>query len=806
VRLTARPTAQAAGAMALSCTLALLVTAPACSRAPRDAGVVAGDQAPAFPVAAEATVRLVESRDEVPLRGPRVDAKKGDWLLQGRGGVAVVSTAKGTIIDFGGEGGDDALVSVDPTVFIGLDQMVSIVESVAPAGPGGHALLVRKRMLSDPPLRLWSYVTFTDGALRIESVATAPERAALAATLGEVVAWGNVPTWVEGHGFVRGKESPTGDFIAREGLGVAYALAAEHGHVVARFAEPQFGFHEWARTGERIETIPAHGASSRRVIVLTQARGGLGEAVRSLPRFAHEPLDHWPMPLGGPEGASLEVARCNGEPFARFDLGAPELSLPHGCWRVRSTAPGHAPGAWLAPEAMSGAPPALALPQAGTLRWSVREKGVGVVPARILVRGIGGTPDPDWGEDPADGASLNVIHSDRDGECSIPPGRYHVTVTRGFEYTMHESDIAVQAGKKAIVEVTLERAVDTRGWIAADLHVHAIASPDAPSPLADRVRALAAAGVEVAVATDHNAVTDYGPAIRERGLGRWLASIVGDEITTRGVPLGHFNVFPLAPGSEPIPFDHVAPPALVAAARAAPPTYREKVVQLNHPRMGSIGYFELSHFDRRDVAGWRARSALVESGFDAIEVFNGDDYAKLDDVERVMKDWYALLDAGVRITATGNSDSHKLTYHECGVPRNLVQIGDDDPARVDEARFVEAVRRGHLMVSSGPVVWLEVAGHGIGESAPAGEQEIHVRVDAPPWVDVSRVELVRRGALLHTWTGPFPRGVRRLDARVVATLAKGDWVVAIARGERPMTFLARPGAKPFAFTNPVFVE
>jgi hypothetical protein len=54
--------------------------------------------------------------------------------------------------------------------------------------------------------------------------------------------------------------------------------------------------------------------------------------------------------------------------------------------------------------------------------------------------------------------------------------------------------------------------------------------------------------------------------------------------------------------------------------------------------------------------------------------------------------------------------------------------------------------------------------------------------------------------------GPFPAGVRRLDARFRTTLVAGDWVVAVARGERPMTFLPRDGAKPFAFTNPVWIR
>jgi hypothetical protein len=780
--------------------------ASACSRAAGGSVADAGDATPAPPAAAEAAVRRIESRDEVPLRGLRVDAKKGDWLLQGRGGVAVVSAAKGAIVDFGPEGGEDALVSVEPAVFVGLDQMPSIVESVEPAGEGGRSVLIGRRILSDPPLRLWSYVTFADGALRIESLASATDQASLAVTVGEVVAWGNVPTWVEGHGFVRGKATVSGDFLAREGLGVSYALGTETGHVVARFAQPQSGFHEWARTGERVESVPAHGTSGRRTVWVTQASGRLGEAVRALPQFAHEPADRYPLPREAPEDTVAEVARCDGAPFARFDGHAPALVLSRGCWRARLTAAGHAPGGWVSPEALAAAPSERILPKASTLRWRVRQKGAGMVPARVLVRGLDGTPDPDWGEDPSDGASLNVVHAGRDGQRAIPPGRYRVTVTRGFEYTMRESDVTAVEGKTVVVDAELERVVDTPGWIAADLHVHAVASPDAPTRLSDRVLALAAAGVEVAVATDHNAVTDYAPAIREQGLDPWLASAVGDEVTTRGVLFGHFNVFPLAPGSDPIAFERVTPAAIVAAARAAAPADRAKIVQLNHPRMGSIGYFDLTRFDPRDVAGWRSRSPVVDTSFDAIEVFNGDDYSNLEEVERVMRDWYALLDAGVRITATGNSDSHKITYHESGVPRNLVQVGDDDPAHFDEARFVGAIRAGRVIVSSGPTVWLEVAGHGVGDSASPGDREVRVIVDAPAWVDVSRVELVRRGEVMHTWTVPFSAGPRRLDVRIHAVLSRGDWVLAIARGERPMAFLARPGAKPFSFTNPVWIE
>jgi hypothetical protein len=787
--------------LALSCSRkATPVPAPA-----EDTDLNPGRQVPpALPAKAEATVRRIESRDEVPLRGPRVEAKKGDWLVQGPGGVAVVSGVKGTIIDFGAAGGDDALVNLDPAVFIGLDQMPTVLEGIG-AAVGKSSVLLRRRVLSDVPMTLWTYVTFADGALRVESVAATHAQSALAVTVGEVVAWGNVPTWVEGHGFAESQGSWGGSFLAREGLGVSYALGLEGGeHLLARFVGGSPGFFEAARTGERVQSVPAQGFSDRRVILLTQGHGRGGEAAVALPRANKKPLQRWALPAGLPAGAFVEVEACDGAPFARFGAQSGAIELPGGCWKARLAAPGYAPGPWVGPEALADAASTKSLPRAGTLRWAIREKGLSVVPARILVRGVGNA-DPDWGHDPLDGAALDVLHADRDGERPIPPGRYRVTVTRGLEYTQGLQDIVVQEGHTASLRVELARVVDTAGWISADLHVHAAPSPDAPTPLPDRVGALAAAGVEVAVATDHNAVTDYAPAIRERGLGDWLASIVGDEVTTRGTLMGHFNVFPLATGSEPIVFDNVTPPALVASARAAPPA-SPRIVQINHPRMGSIGYLDLLRFDPRDVAGWRTRSPLGELGFDAIEVFNGDHYAELDQVERVMSDWYALLDAGVRLTATGNSDSHRITYHEAGVPRNFVQVGDDSPSRFDPARFVEAVRAGRVVVSSGPFLRLEVGGRGIGDEAPAGDEEVHVVVDAPPWIDVSRVEVVVRGKALQSWAVPSNAAPRRLDARFHASFKAGDWIIAVARGERPMDYLPRTGARPLGFTNPVWIK
>ena len=761
---------------------------------------------PSFP--GEGTITRVRSAGEVPLLGHRVDAKPGDWILENAGSVAVVS-AEGKLIDFAGLGGHDEITAVDSTVFLGFDAAHTEVVKIEPVA-GTPTLHVERRVL-EKPITLHLFFSFAGPILKVESAvaAAAPAAAALAVTLGERVGWGNVPTWAEGHGFVhRGGMHPS-DFLARESFGIAYAMCSENGRVQARFGGGDPGFYAPAVTGEETIPIPADGLSARRVIALAQSPLSLGRAAVMLPCTQRAGLDRFPLPPSLPASARAEAARCTpeGKPgavWARFAAREQEAWLPRGCMWLRFTAPGHTPSAWFAPIAAM----TQSLSTSGTLRFSVTDRNKKAMPARVVVRGIAPTPDPDWGDDPNAGAAVNVVYSDKGlGEREIPPGQYKVSIGRGFEYTDLEQDVTVAPLAVAEVKAELERVVDTSGWISADLHLHAVPSPDAPQLLEDRIRALVAAGVEVGVATDHNAVTDYAATIQSMGLGREIASVVGDEITTKEPFLGHFNAFPLPRGSLPIPWKGVTPRRLFAAVRAAGPPGQIPLVHVNHPRMGDIGYFDLLHLDRDDLPGFFRRAPLADMSFDALEVFNGDHYNHIESVDEVIKDWFALLNAGLRFTATGNSDSHKLTFQEAGAPRNLVLVPSDDPAAFNPQAFFEAVRRGRVVVSSGPFVRIEVNGQPVGSTVAAGPAKIRVMVDAPPWVTVDRVQLVRRGEVLKEWTGlARGAGTRVLDAQIDEPLRKGEWVVAIARGSKPMTYLHRGGALPFGFTNPIWAD
>jgi hypothetical protein len=282
--------------------------------------------------------------------------------------------------------------------------------------------------------------------------------------------------------------------------------------------------------------------------------------------------------------------------------------------------------------------------------------------------------------------------------------------------------------------------------------------------------------------------------------------VIGDEITTRDSPFGHFNAFPLDAATTPFTYKDTTPAAIFGAVHAAKPYGKDTLLQVNHPRMGGIGYFDLLRFDAEDIPGWLKRAPLADMSFDAIEVFNGDHYTKISKVQECLSDWYALLNAGYRPTATGNSDSHRVSFHEAGVPHNLVRVPDDDPAKLDERAFVDAIRHGRVVVTSGPFVNLKIGDKGVGDTAPAGESEIEVTVDGPPWVDIDEVTLIKRGEGLAGWKVDKRPGKRPWHFKTKTTLKKGDWVVAIARGSKPMTYLYRSGAIPFGFTNPIFVN
>ena len=412
----------------------------------------------------------------------------------------------------------------------------------------------------------------------------------------------------------------------------------------------------------------------------------------------------------------------------------------------------------------------------------------------------------------------------------LEPGRYRLVATRGVRDTVHEREVEVGVGQST-VGFELERAVPTPGWHTADLHVHTGHSGDAFTPDVPRMHSLAASGLELAVTSEHNHIHDAAPLARAVLGDHPVEVVAGIEarLGPRGDSAGHVNAFPLDPDTPPHAETSHELARLVAdwhARQHVDPHDAGLVLQLNHPRGIQMQPDELPYpkahavFTERgfdpdqpldtEPNAWllAEHSGLRAADLDAMEVLNRFSWPLYLQVRR---DWFALLDGGLPVTGTGNSDSHGLAVEQLGVPVNLVQA---DPG--DLAAVVEALQAGKVSVSTGPIVELEVSGTGPGGTVTGGVHEVVARVRAAPWVPVRELRLVVDGEVVEL-TDLDDTGVQRGELVVQVALDGDGWILAEAgwplTDDRPTSPEVgglygdvAPGYVPIGFTNPVLVD
>ncbi|HEX5060444.1 MAG TPA: CehA/McbA family metallohydrolase [Kofleriaceae bacterium] len=422
--------------------------------------------------------------------------------------------------------------------------------------------------------------------------------------------------------------------------------------------------------------------------------------------------------------------------------------------------------------------------------------------------------------------------------ASVRPGTYDLVISRGPEYEITTESITLGPGSYSGKQLALTRSFDTPGWVAGDFHIHAQPSTDSGLPIDERVTSCAAEGLEVAVATDHNFVTDYAPVIASSGLDPWLLGIPGMELTT--FETGHFIGYPLKvdPGSTrggEFLWAHQGPQQLFDQLRKLAIDPTDNVVQVAHPRQQVLGYWAQFFVDfatgepytPTGIMGVFApygdefKAENFSYDYDSVELLTG---RKIEDVHTyrapnplpppppngfpdpqpvpgeivvgkdghptfpgVVETWMTMLDRGNKVTGIGASDSHHLLGDEPGDARTLLYVGDgkDTPGGFSRGDVVRATREHKAITTNAPFVDISIKGQGIGstvvESAASVPVEIHVR--APSWAKVDRLKLYMNSQIVQDM--PITTGTDFTTTVNVMPTAD-SWVVAEVTGTQSM--------------------
>ncbi len=446
------------------------------------------------------------------------------------------------------------------------------------------------------------------------------------------------------------------------------------------------------------------------------------------------------------------------------------------------------------------------------------------VPGKVTFIGLDPTPSPYFTpENPVKTgrnweSSKNSCYPPEEGmDVDLPVGTYLVYASRGPEYSMDQkiTEITLQMFRRDKQELvfTINKVVDTKKFISFDAHMHTIYS-DGRVKIPERLKSLVAEGLDVAVSTDHNIITDYNPDLKKLELDKYLAVIMGSEVTKGGVI--HFNTYPLIPDKKALfngaidsHSDEAAP--LFAASRKRDP---QAILQVNHPRSGTLGYFNNYKLDL-DFAS--TAKTNFDTTFNVLEVMNGP-YFYSSNFTAIM-DWLHLINRGLYFPIVGNSDSHSIARGEPGYSRTYIYYNGEKGQNLDVDALLDALKKGHSFLSNGPIVDYTInQTHIPGDTFTAkdGKAAVRIQVQCTPWVSISEVRLIINGErklILPVTAGS--ESIIQFSEEIGLTLSEDSYIAVEILGKqslfpvlqaRSSTGLLENATLPYALTNPIFID
>jgi TolB protein len=404
----------------------------------------------------------------------------------------------------------------------------------------------------------------------------------------------------------------------------------------------------------------------------------------------------------------------------------------------------------------------------------------------------------------AQGSRQHAFHMTGSTRFEVPAGKLQVQAVKGFEFYPEQTEVEVKPGEVTFITLKLKRMTDMSalGWYSGSTHMHMNYGGNLHNTLENQMLMSAAEDQDVVnelIANKDNRVLDYQFFVKGGGAHPISTPerlvIVGQEY--RPPFYGHVILLGLR--------DHLLSPWSTGyEGTGVESLYPSNTDMLRKAKaQGATTDYAHSFFGEADPLLsedlGQAKGFIVDAVLDTADgiewAFSG---------RAPFFPWYAVLNNGLRVTATGGEDSmsdlhiSKLT----GSSRTYVYTGAKG---LDARAWMDGLDRGHAFMSTGPLIGLTVDGRMPGDEVKLTASGGTVNISG--WVKsitpLEKVMLIANGELVEQI--PVTGDRKTLEFARQIKVSRSGWIhlrVEGASGERhPLdTGYAQ------AFTNPIWLH